>query len=86
MKVSEKQIMLSINEFKKHLSIQDKPSKPDITKKNIEKLKKLLEEIPEVRQSKVKDLNKAILKKKYNVSSEKVAKKLIGRVITDHLP
>ena len=51
----------------------------------VEKVVREIGEVPPVRQERVEKVKRAIESSSYDVTSEEVAKKLIGRVISDQL-
>jgi negative regulator of flagellin synthesis FlgM len=53
--------------------------------KDIQKIKKIVEETPEIREDKVTDLKQKIEQGIYNVKGEKVAQKLLEDLILDFL-
>jgi negative regulator of flagellin synthesis FlgM len=59
--------------------------KVDLSKKakEIQQIKKILDEIPEVRQDKVRALKSQIANGTYRVDPEKIAEKMVGEALID---
>jgi len=53
--------------------------------REVQRLKRLLEQIPEVRQDKVQAIRQKISRGEYGVSAEDVAEKILGRALADKL-
>ena len=87
MQLSDREIQNTLDLLKK----QKPAGKVDVTSASAEELKEIHEVVeqiggkPEVRKDRVEKIKKAIESSSYHVTGDDVAKKLIGRILSDKI-
>ena len=88
MQLSDREIQNTLDMLKKQQGMGEEHA-PVLTDEEIEGVREVVKRIgehePEVRQDLVDKLKKALETSSYNVTGDDVAKKLIGRIITDKI-
>lgn len=87
MQLSDREIQNTLDMLKKQQVIKKEQSRAHTAEEleGIDAVVKQIGETPEVRQDRVEKLKKALESSSYNVSGDEVAKKLIGRIISDRI-
>lgn len=89
MQLSDREIQNTLDLLKKKGSMSEEEGKVhDRSEEEIEEVREFARRIgqpPEIRQDKIEKLKKALETSSYNVTGEEIAKKLIGRMISDKL-
>ncbi len=87
MQLSDREIQNTLDLLKKKESMGEQEvqalSPEEIA--GIQQVVRRIDEMPPVRQDRVEKVRKALESSSYNVSGDDVAKKLIGRIISDKL-
>ncbi|MDD5747668.1 MAG: flagellar biosynthesis anti-sigma factor FlgM [Actinomycetota bacterium] len=88
MQLSDREIQNTLDSLKKKKNAGRTETKKKENSKDLESVKEVVKTIgdtPVVRKDRVEKVKKAIESSSYDVSSDEVAKKIIGRVISDKL-
>lgn len=86
MQLSDREIQNTLDLLKKKQPMSDARSPlSDEEIKGIQAVVKKIDDAPEIRQDRVEKVRKALETSSYNVTGDDVAKKLIGRIISDKL-
>jgi anti-sigma28 factor (negative regulator of flagellin synthesis) len=86
MQLSDREIQNTLDLLKKKQPMSD--ARPPLSDKEIEGIQAVvrkIDDVPEIRQDRVEKVRKALETSSYNVTGDDVAKKLIGRIISDKL-
>jgi len=86
--LSDREIQNTLDLLKKKRSMGEEEAASVLTSEEIEGIQqvvKKIDEMPPIRQDRVEKVRKALESSSYNVSGDDVAKKLIGRIISDKL-
>lgn len=87
MQISDREIQNTLDLLKRQESMREEDSHV-LTEEEVEGVRAVARQIaesPEVRQERVEKLKKALESSSYTVTGDDVAKKLIGRIITDKI-
>lgn len=89
MQISDREIQNTLDLLKEKNSMAKSRKRGKLGKHEMEEVRETvrqnLGEAPAVRQDRIEKVRKALENSSYNVSGDDVAKKLIGRMITDKL-
>lgn len=87
MQISDREIQNTLDLLKKQHGMreEDSPVLSDEEVEGVRAVAKQIAESPEVRQERVEKLRLALESSSYTVTGDDVAKKLIGRIITDKI-
>ncbi len=88
MQLSDREIQNTLDLLRKKQAMGQHEETATLTAEEIEDIQqvvKKIDEIPPVRQDRVEKVRKALESSSYNVTGDDVAKKLIGRMISDKL-
>jgi len=87
MQLSDREIQNTLDLLKKQKPA-DKVSVPSASAEELKEIHEVVEQIgdkPEVRKDRVEKIKKAIESSSYHVTGDDVAKKLIGRILSDKI-
>ena len=88
MQLSDREIQNTLDLLKKKQSMGEEEASAVLSAEEIEGIQQVvrrIDEMPPVRQDRVEKVRRALESSSYNVSGDDVAKKLIGRIISDKL-
>jgi anti-sigma28 factor (negative regulator of flagellin synthesis) len=88
MQLSDREIQNTLDLLKKKQTMGAEEDAPMLSAEEIEGIQqvvKKIDEMPPVRQDRVEKVRRALESSSYNVTGDDVAKKLIGRIISDKL-
>ncbi|MFH1149510.1 MAG: flagellar biosynthesis anti-sigma factor FlgM [Actinomycetota bacterium] len=86
MQLSDREIQNTLDLLKKKQSMSDVSSPlTDEEKEGIQSVVRKIDDAPVIRLDRVEKVRKALETSSYNVTGDDVAKKLIGRIISDKL-
>ncbi|MBU1672653.1 MAG: flagellar biosynthesis anti-sigma factor FlgM [Actinobacteria bacterium] len=86
MQLSDREIQNTLDLLKKKQSMSDVNSPlTDEEKEGIQSVVRKIDDAPVIRLDRVEKVRKALETSSYNVTGDDVAKKLIGRIISDKL-
>jgi anti-sigma28 factor (negative regulator of flagellin synthesis) len=88
MQLSDREIQNTLDLLKKKQTMGESEDAPMLSAEEIEGIQqvvKKIDEIPPIRQDRVEKVRRALESSSYNVTGDDVAKKLIGRIISDKL-
>lgn len=88
MQLSDREIQNTLDLLKKKQTMGAEEDIPALSAEEIEGIQRVVKQIqsaPPVRQDRIEKLRKALETSSYNVTGDDVAKKLIGRIISDKL-
>ena len=88
MQLSDREIQNTLDLLKKKQTMGREEDVPMLSAEEIEGIQqvvKRIDEMPPVRQDRVEKVRRALESSSYNVTGDDVAKKLIGRIISDKL-
>lgn len=87
MQISDREIQNTLDLLRERRGMREESS-PVLTEEEVEGVRAVARQIaesPEVRQERVEKLKRALESSSYTVTGDDVAKKLIGRIITDKI-
>jgi len=88
MQLSDREIQNTLDLLKKKQMMGEDDATTALSAEEIEDIQqvvKKLDEMPPIRQERVEKVRRALESSSYNVTGDDVAKKLIGRIISDKL-
>lgn len=88
MQLSDREIQNTLDLLKKKQSMGDEEAALALSPEEMEGIQQVvsqIDELPPVRQDRVQKVRSALEASSYNVTGDDVAKKLIGRIISDKL-
>lgn len=88
MQLSDREIQNTLDLLKKKQMMGEDDATTVLSAEEIEDIQqvvKKLDEMPPIRQERVEKVRRALESSSYNVTGDDVAKKLIGRIISDKL-
>ena len=87
MQLSDREIQNTIDLLKRKdlLSEEEASSLSAEDLEAVREVVRRIEELPEIREDKVERVRKALSSSSYNITGKDIAKKLIGRIISDKL-
>lgn len=88
MQLSDREIQNTLDLLKRKQTMGAEGDVPTLSAEEIEGIQRVVKRIqtvPPVRQDRIEKVRKALADSSYNVSGDDVAKKLIGRIISDKL-
>jgi anti-sigma28 factor (negative regulator of flagellin synthesis) len=88
MQLSDREIQNTLDLLRKKQAMGQREETATLTAEEIEDIQqvvKKIDEVPPIRQDRVEKVRKALETSSYNVTGDDVAKKLIGRMISDKL-
>ena len=88
MQLSDREIQNTLDLLKKKQTMGAEEEVPTLSAEEIEGIQRVVRQIesqPPVRQDRIEKVRRALETSSYNVTGDDVAKKLIGRIISDKL-
>jgi negative regulator of flagellin synthesis FlgM len=88
MQLSDREIQNTLDLLRKKQMMGEDEAATTLSDEEIEDIQqvvKKLDEMPPIRQERVEKVRRALESSSYNVTGDEVAKKLIGRIISDKL-
>jgi len=88
MQLSDREIQNTLDLLKKSEKMEGASEHAKFSEEEIEDIQQVVKQIdamPEIRKDRVEKVKKALESSSYNVTGDEVAKKLIGRIISDKL-
>ncbi len=88
MQLSDREIQNTLDLLKKQKMMGEEAVAPVMSAEEIDGIRRFvrqIDEMPPIRQDRVEKVRKALKASSYNVTGDDVAKKLIGRIISDKL-